>query len=433
MVGKDKPNEPRNRLRDTSQGKKTDFPPSEWIKAELIRFGALRTGKKWHLDLEGVVHPIFTKSQWRNISHLRYDTLRQSFLLSTRLLQGATNWLSEIFTNSRIEKLKEKEDGHSRQAPKPYYEKGWEKLVIAELAGIAGFVVWREDPDLFEKGHWADNHPLDDGKAYPEESLEHKVPGEWTQDLSVVEEWDWATRRAKKLGYPRRHITISIASQFVDALLETNPKSEEHLKAAFMAAITMTHQVAHAAFNQNLDRRVRRHWVGNEIEAEIGHSLISDLFGGWIPHIHMHQTLKDSPTELFNQPLSWRKWFRGDLMVPLALYQYSLPVSHVQKMFSQDEWSKIEHGKHRVPWDLKQSLQALLHPTTIFGKGFKRGKHARVGRLLRSEDWYSNPNLRGYKKRDHDAWSRHVLPRDEDWDDGSELGMLAKPQSQQSN
>jgi hypothetical protein len=49
----------------------------------------------------------------------------------------------------------------------------------------------------------------------------------------------------QKLGENRRHVIISIAGEYVDALKKFSVGSEEHLQARFQSAIAMAHELGH--------------------------------------------------------------------------------------------------------------------------------------------------------------------------------------------
>lgn len=71
--------------------------------------------------------------------------------------------------------------------------------------------------------------------------------------------------------------------EYVMALTQLQPGSEDHLRATFLAAITMTHEIGHVVFQQDfrsLDYdsvQGYEPWVGRDCWAELGLSYI-----GWI-------------------------------------------------------------------------------------------------------------------------------------------------------
>jgi hypothetical protein len=74
--------------------------------------------------------------------------------------------------------------------------------------------------------------------------------------------------------------------EYVLALRQFPPDSEAYLRATFLAAITMTHEIGHAVFHQDfrsLDYdpvQGYEPWVGQDCWAELGLSYIGWIFAG---------------------------------------------------------------------------------------------------------------------------------------------------------
>jgi len=231
MIWNDEPREPDNRLQGTSQGKRTDFPPKEWIRSELEQVGALDTGKNWNPNLTGKLHPFFDRRHWPSISTRRFDALEQSFQISTRLLKVAgpylCNFLPDPKFNGKWIKRLEVNDCRSFQEI---------NAANTALLDIVDHLQWRESPDITPKdGFLGLNH-------YGPEVKHNNLHGDDTH------EFNQAARRAKRDGLRHRQLTISITSQFVDSLLAAKKGSHAYMVAAFAAAITIVHELGHTIF-----------------------------------------------------------------------------------------------------------------------------------------------------------------------------------------
>ena len=102
--------ERRNRLYGTSQGKRSDFPPKDWIFGKLKRFDAVDSGNNWNPNLTGKLHPFFDIKHWPDITPERFDVLEQSFQLASRLLKFAGPYLCNflpdpIFYGKRFKRV----------------------------------------------------------------------------------------------------------------------------------------------------------------------------------------------------------------------------------------------------------------------------------------------------------------------------------------
>ena len=113
------------------------------------------------------------------------------------------------------------------------------------------------------------------------------APRPWSE--ISLEETKKSDDRLKKLGYTRRRLTIGIMGEYVIALRQFPPDSEAYLRATFLAAITMTHEIGHAVFHQDfrsLDYdpvQGYEPWVGQDCWAELGLSYIGWIFAEYNP------------------------------------------------------------------------------------------------------------------------------------------------------
>ncbi|KAL9120156.1 MAG: hypothetical protein Q9187_003291, partial [Circinaria calcarea] len=398
----------------TSQGSKTDLPPPQWIREELERFGAINTESKWFADLEGTVHPLYHKERWANVEVERHAALRQSFLLSTKLLEVAGVFLCNFLPPDHFDLYLDEESGRL-----PITEENYAHMIaraMAELEAISKDMQWDEDPDM-----WADKHHVG-GRMAGLTHLRLEDPGLGSEyGIEQPEQWYDEDERAKEAGEKYRRMTITIASQYIDAILNSAEGSAERLTAVFMAAITMTHEIAHFIFFSYIDRRIEYFWAGNDIRAEIGFSFIAWLFDGWFPEVN--HLGNDADYYAFKCGLHWSKMWRQPIKHPRAEIFYSIPLIHIQRILSQQEWSNFQ--------DLRSDSLAVRHRLLRPKIPFAIGKHARRGRLLHKNCWNWDREYEGFQElseddsEDEDSYPEraHV---DEDWNDKYESASIPK-------
>lgn len=404
-------NEPPNLLKNTSQGKKTDLPPQRWIVNELKQFGAIQTGRKWNLNLQGKVHIVFDRKRWK-IEKARYDALEQSFLLSTKLLEVAGPYLCNFLPDQHFTFEEQYGAQVRRLAVKDNRTKAEIDAANAVFVDIADSLQWEENRQMLPNtSRFGLNHASyeDDDKAIrPEVDTGEDPAGDWEE----------AAERAQDAGQQHRQITITIASQYVDAILASKNDSDQHLMAVFLAAVNMVHELGHTIYYHDLRSDCEGFWVGRDINDEIGLSFTAWLFDGWCPEpIHLGN---DSDFYAMKTGVYWQKWYRRPVVKPKAIYSYSVPLTYIQRLFDQSEWSKFDTSK-----DSLRIRQELLRPRVPF----RNGQHARTARLLTQASWTNGYHgHREANEGDDDeglfassSASASKLAIDEDWTDVSSV------------
>ncbi|KAA6409904.1 MAG: hypothetical protein FRX48_06517 [Lasallia pustulata] len=411
--------EPKNLLKNTSQGRKTDLPPKDWIVDELIKFGAIQTGREWNLNLKGKVHTIFDKKRW-NIAQARYDALEQSFLLGTKLLEVGSPYLCNFLPdqNFLVERQRGFDEGVIRRLiVNDKRTKAEIDAANTVLVEIADSLQWEENARMLpDTGRFGLNHT----SYIAEEGDKAIVPDRVTEEDPTYD-WVEAANQALSAGQQHRQITITVASQYVDAILASKHNSDQHLIAVFLAAVNMVHELGHIIYYHDLRSDCQGFWVGDDINDETGHSFTAWLFDGCYPEpIHLGN---DKDLYAMKTGVHWSKWYRKPVVKPIATYMYSIPLAHIQRLLDHNEWSKFD--------TLQESLrirQELLRPKVPF----RNGKHARTGRLLSEFAW--SYGYAGFQERDDDDGDADffsMVPKDdrlavdEDWADGSEQGKLS--------
>jgi hypothetical protein len=201
----------------------------------------------------------------------------------------------------------------------------------AELDAISENVFWQVNHEMYRTLSWQGitrtvfDAPRPWADIHPEETTKSDI-------------------RLKSQGYTRRPLTIGIMGEFVVALRQFPPGSEAHLRAVFMAAITMTREVGHAVFQQDfrsLDydpTQGYEPWVGRDCWADLGLSYVGWIFGGYNP-IPCAMGSIDHPLD-FQAPLSWFKQFTIDEQ-PLYETVYSIGVPYLEEVLSNTLWDSL--------------------------------------------------------------------------------------------
>lgn len=138
-------------------------------------------------------------------------------------------------------------------------------------------------------------------------------------------------------GKKRRPLIIGIMKEFVTAMNGSGPRSEQRLRATFMAAITMVHEVGHAIFHNDFRslNPIKEPYVGDSCEAELGFSFVSWIFSGFHP--------LNIPGDMeFNDTLFWdpqETLSSGER--PLYKTRYSIPISYIERIMSEEFWDSL--------------------------------------------------------------------------------------------
>ena len=135
--------------------------------------------------------------------------------------------------------------------------------------------------------------------------------------------------------HERRRLRISVAPQYIDAMLAPEPGSSQQITAAFAAALNITHELGHAVWLTGLKHPNWRLWVGEDVQAELGQALEAWLFDGWHPALTelAEEQDPDRKAQLeCKAGLHWRKQYRAPIEKQRVLYMYSIPLPYVHKV-----------------------------------------------------------------------------------------------------
>lgn len=378
MPPKPRANSPE-RLVGTSQGKASELPPKLFIREELEQFGTMGTPAEYFADLptKGLV---FERGLFQ-MTDDRWEALQQSLALTERLFAAALPYLANflpvanLIDNERSRRLIIKEDLSMR---------GWKHMIIASrilFKQILPTITWNEDSQMWpQRGIMGLNHTGQDSAMA---AIRH---GEGPQ------EWEDYTMECEGENLAYRHITITLASQFVDTILASEPNTEQHMNALFAAAINITHELGHTMFLANVKNFVDYFWVGNDIHAETGHSLIAYIFNGWYPEpINLEEKHHNENFMAFRNGHAWHKMHRRPCQEPFAEVKYSMPMEHIQRLFNSRTWLEFRKLTHENFPAMRRTIFPPLAP-------FKIGRHARCAHVLTKGHWRRRLSRSGYKE-----------------------------------
>lgn len=154
------------------------------------------------------------------------------------------------------------------------------------------------------------------------------------EDIGTILESDMALESKGKL---RRPLTMGIMKEYVTAIKSSDPTSERHIRAIFMAAITMAHEVGHAIFHNDFRsyNGRREPYIGDDCEAEVGFSFIYWIFNGFSPQF--------TPDDVeFKNTLYWSPQYTLSMgKRPLDTAYYSIPISYLERLLSQEFWDGL--------------------------------------------------------------------------------------------
>ncbi|KAI6091354.1 hypothetical protein F4821DRAFT_200353 [Hypoxylon rubiginosum] len=331
--------------------------PKRWDKKELRRCGAIGTTKSRHLNLRGEVHPVFTN--WVDIDPELERELEQPLLLASRLLEDAgLPWVSDflahdIFTenypgrnpscrcsfgytppgNSREVVPKTIVRHHRASWATPEHTDEWTRDTKRQLEGkMADALTWQLDADMHREKGWV---------GYTCRHPRCELPLDELDRYENIEWWDRGYEESRW-----RKLTILLTTEFPARMAELRRQgkdhSEEYLLTAFMATMTILHELGHAVYwkdRRALTRDLREPYYGADLEMELGDSFVASIFGGWVPVPIKDLTQLREGLE-FSNGIAWRQVLSWDAhrLRPKYRAHYSIPVAYVARLFSEESW-----------------------------------------------------------------------------------------------
>lgn len=349
-------------------------------------------------DLDGPIHQIFMPERWPELKEdpRRYNSFKPSFILASKLLQVAGPFLTSLIPNLRLDSLKDQilsTEKPSNDQLQQCYE---------ELALIAQHMEWRENPHM-----WPDLHRH--GLSVPQGG--GIKPDQLIDDDLHARVWIKSTKRDMSKGLLCRRMTVYVASQYGDALMEyagSGTLSMRYSQTVFMCAIIFVYEIAHVIYAASFANKPWRGepLVQDEVLPELGTSLVAWLFNGWIPeNISIDPDGKEGLA--FRYGCCWYKQRRKPKAYPQYTTVHSMSMSHIQTLLSQRAWSKFD--KHDTASYSRQVRTHLLGPSLPF----MPGSTARVAKKANRFRVDVSPALISH----YGTWDYH----DPDWNSSREI------------
>ena len=163
-----------------------------------------------------------------------------------------------------------------------------------------------------------------------------------------------------------RPLIIAIMGEYVDAIRNSPPSSEQRLRAIFMAGVTMAHEVGHAIFHQDFKSYnppvLTEPYVGNGTCMELGVAFITWIFNG------SHPNSRELPGRVFvdfTAHLGWVEHYTMDIPRPLYKTEYSISMRYIQEKLTQGWWDRLSTADIlNFSSKAKEGLKPITDPTS---------------------------------------------------------------------
>lgn len=287
-------------------------------------------------QIVGSVHNIFKKARFEHISQEDHELLLPSFRLASMLLTVGLPYIASFLPHERVlNALKDSREGKRVVPLKTLVSREDLDAAAAELERVAECVTWDLRPDL-----WTE---VANGLTEPREWLGVtrliKTENPWAEPYSqAVERMD-----ARKLSSgENRSLHVGVMGDFLKAMQESRQSSDRHLRAAFMFAIVLVHEIGHCIYHYDTSSffyGTNEPYVGDSCIAELGTAFVSWIFGGFHPHA---QRNKGEITTSFDNLLYWEPTFytkQGKLTLYKTLY--SIPIEFIEKTLAERFWNGL--------------------------------------------------------------------------------------------
>ena len=293
-------------------------------------------------DLQNRLHKIFLPGRWE-VTRVEYEALLPSMRLASHLIEVSMPYLSNFLPSNQLHQNLTPKRGNAGGTCSGYTVQLETDSVSPmklqetrlELDSISESVSWQVNYEIYRTLSW--------------QGITRTVfdaPRPWAE--ITPEETKKSDDLLKLQGCSRRKLTIGIMGEYVIALRQLTLGSEAYLRTVFLAAVTMTHEIGHAIFQQ--DFRSLDHdptqgyepWVGNDCWAELGLSYIGWIFSGYNPMPCALESV-DHPWDV-QAPLSWFKQFTVHEH-PLYETAYSIGVRFLQEILSTEFWDSLGDPK----------------------------------------------------------------------------------------
>ncbi|RWA10030.1 hypothetical protein EKO27_g5084 [Xylaria grammica] len=333
----------------------------KWDTEELIQCRAI--GKVEALDylwvaeepnLKGEIHPVF--SNWMASESNLHEELEQPILLASKILEAAgLPWLSDFLVDDIFDEHYPGRECGGYSIPTPAHGKRTTPHSIVRRLRVSRairekrvhgrgtawdtlrndfpkLIQWQLDEDMFKERGWNGytcRHPRGD------------LPLSEIDKYETIKKFDSISSHEGS-----RNLTILVMAEYPARLAELRhqgkARSEEYLLTAFMATVTLLHELGHAIYwkdRRSLTCDMREPFYGSDLEMELGDSFVASIFGGWIPRpvCELSRLREDFS---FAGGIAWRQALNWDhhRMRPKYRAHYSIPVDYIACLFTNASW-----------------------------------------------------------------------------------------------
>ncbi|KAI1269000.1 hypothetical protein F5Y18DRAFT_439555 [Xylariaceae sp. FL1019] len=385
--------------------------PKKWDRDELVRCGATGTNITTRPNLEGQVHPVL--ANWIRTDLELHVELEQPLLLASKLIEAAgLAWLSDFDIDDIFDKDypgRKREPCYNfipesscnattvpgsivRHHRAPWatedQKNRWKNSTRARLRStLAKSVHWQLDQEIFSRNGWNGytcRHPRGD------------LPLEELDRYETINKFDklCAHKGSRNLSI---HLMSEFPSRMAELRRQRKEQGEEYLLTAFMAAVTILHEIGHAVYwrdRRSLTRNLREPFYGADLEMELGDSFVAAVFGGWIPvPVRELSTLRKDFS--FADGLAWRQALSWDFhrMRPKYRAHYSIPVDYIARLFTEKNWSESNDVMGLIRPQLLVGNSAALRSTSLRTSLSQINQHATAAIAdfhYEGDDWIWN-------------------------------------------
>lgn len=193
------------------------------------------------------LHTFFARDCWQAVSDEDYTLLLPSMQLASNLIQAGMPYLCDFVPSSRVHGHLRSKDGDADDSnwyqvdPQEWTEEEMEETK-EELQAMAECIEWEVNDTMAKDNKWLGVTRLVTDDKWG--------PRPWRD----IERADILRSDGELLDMEayRRRLKIGIMKEYVDALKRHHRNSEEHIRAIFLAAVTMTHEVGHIVWHVSI-------------------------------------------------------------------------------------------------------------------------------------------------------------------------------------
>ena len=156
----------------TSQGKKNEVPPRQWIREELTQFGTISTPADY---IQTLTNDFPFKAKNFKMSATRFKAMDQALRLSARLLVAGLPYICNF-----LPKLRASEELSNFQRMKIKEDFSPEEMAAAKYAlfnNVFPLLTWTEDAELWPKSNAMG--VCHTGRRGPSYALQVEGPSDW--------------------------------------------------------------------------------------------------------------------------------------------------------------------------------------------------------------------------------------------------------------